>query len=66
VPVPTSDDYQSMPHDQTPSLTADELLAADRLLLDLLAERTNTVDLASTVAPRVDDRDLDAPAAATG
>lgn len=53
-----------MPSDQQHSLSVDELLAADRLLLELLAERTNTVDLGASAAAH--DGDLDAPAAATG
>lgn len=52
-----------MPTDQPSTLTADELLAADRLLTELLAERSNTVDLGAAAAAH---DDLDAPAAATG
>ncbi len=51
-----------MPTDQSHSLSVDEILAADRLLTELLAERTNTVDLGAS-APAHDEL---APVAATG
>ncbi|MTD46437.1 hypothetical protein GKE82_19635 [Conexibacter sp. W3-3-2] len=57
-----------MPPEEPFPLTPDEELAADRLLVELLAERLNTVDLGAGTAARDDApaHELRPPAAAAG
>lgn len=56
-----------MSPDQPHALTSDEILAADLLFAELLAERDNTVDLGASALTRTSvAHDHEAPAAAAG